>query len=96
MIQEKITFLKAKQKEIIELNHFFEEKKKQILEEFDSKKSELEKTYQDKINAASFDLMKATETYRAEVKTWIGITDGEKINILDTVNMILKVIEMAK
>jgi len=75
---EKINYFLDKQKKIIHLN-----------QELDKKKSILQKEYEEKILIESKDLMKEVETYRAEMKAWIGITDGERSDVLQLVQMFM-------
>jgi len=96
MINEKIEHFTKRQEEITDLAAIFEGKKREIVQEFTQKKSELEKEYQDKIDAAAQELTKRKEEYKAELKAWVGITDGENANILDVVKLARTVAEMMK
>lgn len=52
-------------------------------------------TLQKEIIEANANLEKKMEQYRAELKATFGITDGEKMNVLDMIKAISKVKELA-
>lgn len=74
---DRVAYFEAKQKEILKLNQEFEIKKATIVQKVEEEIRELQKP-----------LIEAGERYRAELKAWIGITDGEKMNVLEVVKAI--------
>lgn len=78
--QEQISYFKAKQEEIMRLSV-----------EFEKKRHEIETRANAELESAQFPLRDAGEKYRAEMKAVFGVTDGERINVLDVVELIDKV-----
>jgi dsDNA-specific endonuclease/ATPase MutS2 len=93
-VHEKIAYFKQKQTEILEINQGFEKRKAEILEQYQNAKKVLEEEAEQKLAEAQKPLQEAGEKYRAELKAFAGITDGEKSNVLDLIQAILKVQEM--
>lgn len=61
--------------------------KKEIYEE---KAKQLTKAMQDELDAMEGDLQKAIASYKADLKREFGITDGEQMNVLETIVAIRK------
>lgn len=93
-LNETIQKLKEKQELIIRLHDEAKPKRDALMKEYEEKKTALEKEYQDKIADAVRDLENEKAKYRAETKAAFGVADGESINILDVVEMIVLVQEM--
>lgn len=77
---DKIEYFKSKQAQMMALQKVATEKTSALKAEFEAKVMEAEK-----------DLRNAYELYRAEVKAWCGITDGEKTNIIDLLEAMHKI-----
>lgn len=92
-LESKIREFKDKQAEIVRLNDEFQVDRKRIIGEFEDKKKELETKYQGMLTEAAKLLENAREKYKAELKSWVGITDGENANILDVVILAKTVME---
>lgn len=82
-IEEKFTYFKQKQAEITALYNEVEPKKQALIQEAQAKAKEIDVEYTAKIDELLKPLNNLTEKYKAELKAWAGITDGEKTNVLE-------------
>lgn len=90
-IQEKLTQFKQKQDEITAMYNETEPKKQELVQEFEKKAADLKAEYTAKIDELQKPLTNLVERYRAELKAWAGITDGEKGDVLSTLMAVHKV-----
>lgn len=84
-LTEKLDYFKGKQKKILEMSEDFEKKKAEVVSEANAKLAEL-----------AAPLEKAKEEYKAELKAFAGVTDGERINVLDVIEMVGRVGELSR
>ena len=90
-VQEKFTYFKQKQAEITALYNEVEPKKQALQREFDQKADDLKAEYSAKIDEIEKPLANAVAKYRAELKAWAGITDGEKMGVLEMLMAVQKI-----
>lgn len=88
--EEILKSFRDRQKEILDLNQEIEPKKEALIREFKEKAAELENSYRVKVDELTKPLDHAREKYKADLKAFAGITDGEKTNVLDVVELILR------
>lgn len=81
---------KARQNEIVDLHAKLKSAQDEAQREVDA----LMEKKKEELKTLEFDFNNAREKYKAEMKTELGICDGETLNILDTIHAIKKVIEM--
>ncbi len=93
-VQEKITYFKQKQAEIVTLNAEFEARRREIVEQYETATKILKEEAEQKLQTAEQPLKEAGEKYKAELKAFAGITDGERSNVLDLIQTIVKFQEM--
>lgn len=84
-LKEKLDYFRVKQTDMMKLNAELEPKRREIQEEFNKRMTEL--------NAP---LVKMGEEYKAELKAFCGITDGERTNVLELLSAVEKVQELGK
>jgi hypothetical protein len=89
--QEKMTDLKAKQDEIMQLQSALKAAESAL----QAKVEEFITTNKVEVNEIGAKLEKLLQEYRAETKAAFGLADGEKINILEVVEAIRRVQGMA-
>lgn len=89
-LEQKITYFKQLQTEIMELHKEAESKTHALESEFKEKVTALEIEYTTKNNEVTRELDNKKEKYRAELKATFGMTDGEKTNVLDVIQAVQK------
>lgn len=89
-LQEKIEEFKAKQDEIKKLHDEIEPKRQNLIQEYAKNQEEMQKVCNEKIIELMKPLLDLSEKYRAEMKAEFGITDGEKFNVLQVVELVSK------
>ena len=87
----KLTEFKQKQVEVLKLKAVVQPQVDAIIAEFKTKSEALQKEYQEKVNEIELQWKNEMAKYQAELKAWSGITDGETINVLQTLEAIVKI-----
>jgi uncharacterized small protein (DUF1192 family) len=90
-VSDKVQEFKARQTKIIAINDAFNEKMEVLGAEFDEKVNALKSEFELKKAEISTELDKETAAYKADLKAAFGVTDGEKLNVLDMVEMINRI-----
>ncbi len=91
--ETKIQEFKQKQVSILEMQLKTKEEVDKVIAEFKQKSEALQKEYQDKVNTLEQPTKNELEKYKAELKAWLGITDGENINVLQTAEAFLRLVK---
>lgn len=94
MFQEKLTQFEAKKAEIAALDKEVAPKIEALQKEFQEKVESLKTEYNGLVNEAKRELDNASARYRAELKAWAGITEGETVEVLSVLKAMRKVAEM--
>lgn len=89
-VESKIQEFTTKQVEILEMQIKSKEVADKLIAEFKAKSEALQKEYQDQINSVEQPTKNALEKYRAELKAWLGVTDGEQMNVLQLAMVFMK------
>lgn len=76
-LHEKINYFNKKKMEIMAMNKVAEAEAMKLRNEAEAK-----------IGEAYAPVRKAAEEYKAEMKAWAGVTDGESADILSTIELI--------
>lgn len=88
---EKIAVFKDRQKAIMQLNAQFVAKCDEFAAECETRISAIKTEFEVKKAELGQEFEKAKESYKADLKTEFGVTDGESANILDLVQLIHRV-----
>lgn len=80
-----------KQAAILELSATAKKAEQELVAEFNGKVDALRELYEGRIKEAKFPLEDALAKYKAELKAFAGITDGEQSSVLDLVKTIRKI-----
>ena len=92
--REKVTYFNQKKREMLEVD---KEIKIKLIELQDKAEKEIG-VIREKFDAEKISLMapldKLRETYKAEVKAWCGITDGEAMNVVQMLEAVKRIQDM--
>ena len=91
---EKLTYLELKKAEIKAIDLRVAPRIAEIQKEFEEKVEALKSHYNDKVNEVKQELENESSKYRAELKAWCGITEGEQVDPIEVVKMVKKISEM--
>lgn len=89
----KLIEMRAKQAEIEALDKALAPQRLELKAEFEAKEQALQEEFNNRLTEMQAPLVKKAEEYKAECKQAFGITDGERISVLDTVSMVLRLSE---
>jgi Skp family chaperone for outer membrane proteins len=92
---DKIAEFKARQKKIMELHAEFVAKSDAFGAECESRMEAIKTEYEVKKAELAAEFEKEKAFYKADLKAQFGITDGDQANILDVVELILRVKDLA-
>lgn len=84
---DKFYSLKGKQKELNDMDREIAAKIDGLQKEYKEKSDALATEYNAKITTERKDLDHKTANYRAELKAWCGVTEGEALDVLNVVKM---------
>jgi uncharacterized small protein (DUF1192 family) len=90
-VSDKVQEFKARQTKIIGLNDEYNQAMDKVNTEFDDRLAALKNEFELKKAETSAELDKETAAYKADMKAAFGVTDGERTNILDVVELITRV-----
>ncbi len=86
----KLIELRARKAEIEALDKALAPKRLDLKSEFEAKERALQEEFNSRLQEMQAPLVKKAEEYKAECKQAFGITEGERIDVLDTVSMVLR------
>ena len=89
-LEQKLTYFKQKQTEILALEAEVMPKRQALQKEGNEKIQAVQEEYTQKMNELNAPLIAAGEKYKAELKAFCGITDGEKTNVLELLSAFAK------
>ena len=95
-LSEQLDYFKRRQVEILEMETSIANDIQSMISEHEKKQTDLKKMYEDQIEELQKPLKNKAELYKAELKAWLGFTDGEKSNVLQMIEGVAKVIEESK
>lgn len=90
-ISEKVESFKSRQKVIMDLNDAYNKATEAFAEECQSKIDAIKAEFETKKAELGVEFEKAKESYKVDLKSEFGVTDGENANILDLVQLIRRV-----
>lgn len=90
-LKEKISSFKARQQKIMQLSAQYVAKVDEISTECQNRIDAIKTEFETRKAEASSEFEKEKDSYKADLKTAFGVTDGESANILDLVQLIGRV-----
>jgi hypothetical protein len=90
-LETKITDFKLRQAKIVAMHADLQAKLQRFGQDCESRMEAIKTEFEARKAEWSADLEKEKESYKADLKAVFGVTDGESANILDLVQLIVKV-----